>query len=323
MRFFAFNKLAGCFRTVAAGIAEDTTAGMFDSTFVANAIRSNGGITEYFQTAPFKDAASTTTLWLHFEVKSGGFPGGTFDWVTFVNSTGTTVAKLVYIGATGYVKFQYWDGAAFQDYGDTFTISDGTLYRLDFRITSGASGTFDAWKAGTQVATDPAGGLDAATNNIAAVRFWGMGSCWFSQIIGQDSDTRDFRLAAAAIDGEGATTNGTGAYTDVNETPLDETTGINLPAVNDLHLFTKAAITLPGGYVIDSAWINARSRVSGGTVTDGKHVFRSGGSNYASAGLSPAAAYEPRMHYSATNPNTGLPWTETGYNNAQVGVQGV
>ena len=79
---------------------------------------------------------------------------------------------------------------------------------------------------------------------------------------------------------------------------------------------TKAALTLPSGFDIKGMVISARGRVSG-TITDGKLGIRSGGTNYSSAALTFAAAYEPRVYISETDPATGTDFTQTGYNNAE------
>lgn len=322
-RYFAGNKLASFFRTIP-GHVESTTAGTFDSTFVSNSIFCNsGGEGEYIQTASFQDASSATTFWLHFEYHTGGFPNGNGARINFVNSTGTVVARLYHmVTGTQGDKFQYWNGSAFVDYGSIFPVSTGVLYRIDMKIVCGASGTIDIWKAGT-LATSASSGMNAAMDNIAAVQFTAYASTRWSQMFGLNFDTRDLRLIEPAINANGTHTDGSGTYTDINETPLDESTAILLPAVNDMKTFTKAAITIPSGYIIDSAWVNARERVTGGTVTDADHVFRSGGTDYPSSGRAPAAAYEPRMYYSATDPATGVAWTQSGYNNAEVGIKAV
>lgn len=322
MRFFAGNKLASFFR-LTSGVVEDTTGATFDSAYVANSIKVPD-LNTYFQTAVFLDAASTTLLWTHCEFYTGGWPGGTFPWIEWVNSVGTVVAQLVHVGSNATAQFQYWNGSAFANYGSAFTITDSIRYQLDIKITCGAAGTVDIYLAGNILVASASSGMNAAVTNIAAVRFRGAaapGNGYYSQIIGGDFDTRNFKLLAAAINGNGADTAGTGTYTDINETPLDESTAIVLPAVGNAKSFTHAAVTVPNGTAIDSAWVTGRGRVSGGVVTDGKLGFRSSGTDYVSAGKVFNGAYEPRQHYTTADPATAAAWTQTSFNNAELVVK--
>lgn len=316
-RFYAGNKLASFYRTNTA-IVEGTTAGHFDNTCVANSIDLLAGSAEYIQTLPFIDAASTTTLWHKGHFWNPGL-GVSVPLIQFLNAGGTVIARLQTNGS-GVPQFQYWNGSAYVDLGATLPLTNFTLSQIDIKLTCGAGGTIDIFKAGTNIVS--ASGMNAAVDSITAVRLFsasGLGSqgSW-SHIIGQDADTRNFKMLQAAINGNGADTAGTGAYTDVNETPLNEGTAIVLPAVGNAKSFTKAALTVPNGFSIDSAWCNGRARVSGGVVTDGKLGFRSSGADYVSAGKVFSGAYEPRGHYTTTDPATSAAWTETSYNAAEV-----
>lgn len=318
-RFFAGNKLASFFRSTT-GVVEDTTGATFDSAFVANSIKVPD-LNTYLQTAVFLDAPNTTTLWTHFEFYTGGWPGGTFAWIEWLNSVGTVVAQLLHNGSNDTAQFQYWNGAAFVNYGGAFSITSLIRYSLDIKITCGAAGTLDVYQAGNVLVASASSGMNAAVTNIASGRFRGTaspGNGYYSQIIGGDFDTRNFKLAAAAINGNGADTAGTGTYTDINETPIDESTAIVLPAVGNAKSFTHVALTVPNGSAIDSAWVTGRGRVSGGVVTDGKLGFRSSGVDYPSAGKVFNGGYEPRMHYTTTDPATGAAWTQASFNAAEV-----
>lgn len=314
-RFYAGNKLASFWRTNPS-FAESTIAGTFDSTYVGNSIAMLGSNVDYIQSRTFKDAPSTTTAYVHGEWY--GQPTDTYKLLEFVNLAGTVVAKIVCdVGAGGY-QFYYWNGSAFVALGATCGIAVNTRQQLDMKIVAGAGGSIDIWKAGTSVVS--ASGGNAAFDNIAAVRHYAGSSItsYWSQIISTDFDLRNFRSMAAAINGNGADTAGTGSFSDINETPLNEATAIVLPAVGNAKSFTKASLTIPNGFSIDSAWANGRGRVSGGVVTDGKFGFRSAGTDYVSAGLAFNGGYEPRMHYTTTDPATGAAWTQASFNAAEI-----
>jgi hypothetical protein len=321
-RYFAGNTLAA-FKRTSTAVVEITTAGRFDSSFVANGI-SVGGIGDYFETSTFIDAANVTTLWTHFEIYAASF-SGIHSVVEWVNSTAVPVAKLTM--SSGVLQFSYWNGSAFVTYGAAGALTAGVLTRFDIKLTAGASGTFNLYKGGTLHITDPGTGMNAAFNNIAVARFGSQGGSGsghiFSQVLGANFDTRDSRYMQNLANANGADTDGTGTYTDINETVLDESTAIVLATVGHKKTFTKPAITLPAGYRIAAAWVNGRARVTGGTIADGQLIIRSGGTDYMSASKAYNTGYEPRGHYLLQNPNGTIDWTQTSYNNAEFGIKAV
>jgi hypothetical protein len=132
-----------------------------------------------------------------------------------------------------------------------------------------------------------------------------------------DYDIRDAHLMTAALNGNSASnTGGTGSYTDVNETVLDETTAEVITTSGNKMGQTHAAITVPGGLGISGLIINARGRVNGGVITDGKLGVRSSSTNYSSSGKSYNGGYEPRSHIWESNPAGGA-WNQTSFNAAE------
>jgi hypothetical protein len=122
-------------------------------------------------------------------------------------------------------KFQYWNSgsSAWVDWGSTFTISTA-LNTVVIHLTPNSS--FEIFVAGTSVANSST----VPTNGAAAVdefRLMGVGNSasYWSQVMCADYDIRDAHLMPASLNGNSATnTGGTGAYTDINETVLDEST---------------------------------------------------------------------------------------------------
>lgn len=320
-RYFAFNSLARANRNSSA-VVESTTAGRFDSTYVANAISvTNGSATtpDYAEViAPFADGSSSaSTIWLRFDLYATNV-GASVECLKFMS--GSTNAYRILDTTANTVKFQYWNTGtlAWVDWGTTFTVPDNTLNPIVIKLVCGSS--FEVYVAGSLVMSSST----TPTNPVASIdriRFcnWNStGNAFYSQIMGANYDIRDAKFMAATLNGNSAAnTDGTGAYTDVNETVLSDSTAILLATVGHKKGQTKAALTVPSGYSIASAVVNARGRVSGGTVTDGKLGLRSGGTNYSSTGRAYGAGYEGRSAMWATDPNGGAVWTQTSFNNAE------
>lgn len=322
-RYWGFNTLAGARRTAAA-VAEVTTAGKFDSGFVTNAIQCNQGA-DYIQIiGPFLDGSSSIS----------GFLSSRMDWLTnsspgagnilWLAKNGANNAYRLYCPTGGSLQFSYWNSgtSAWVDWGPSFAVNTLTLYSLTINLTINSA--ISIWLGTVNVVnntTPPTNGAAAITE----VRLSGVNAAsFFSQIMAADYDIRDSHYDCKLPSAEGTYgTDGTGAYTDVNEVILDDSTAIQLPTSGQHRTFLKTAIpALPAGMQISGMVINARGRV-GGSVTDGKALCKQGGTDSLSAGLAFGAGYEPRSAFFATDPGTSTAWTKAGFDTAEPGFQAV
>lgn len=313
-RYFAVNSLAGCFRTSTA-IVEATTASRYDSTYVASAINSpNHG--DYFRIKqPFLDGGTSlsSTFYLRFDIYTSSSTGDGF--VTLVN--GGANAYRIHISG----QVQYWNSgtSAWVNWGSTFPITASSVLTIVLKLTPNVG--FELFIAGASVASSavvPTNGASAVDEFRFSSTSNGTSATYYSQLMCADYDLRDAHLMPATFSGNSATnTGGTGAYTDINETVLDESTAEIVATVSNKMGQTKAAITVPAGLGIAALVQNARGRVSGGTVTDGKLGVRSSSANYSSAALLYNGGYEPRGAIWESNPATSGAWTQTSFNNAE------
>lgn len=311
-KYFATNSLAGLFRTSTA-VAEITTAGRFDSAYTTLAVSVPAG-TDYAQTPVI--SAVSGTFWLRFDIYNPGVSASGGVLCQIMNGV-TNVFRLQQTNSgTPTFQPQYWNGAAWTNTGVTFTNAAFAMYTFAIKIILNTS--FEAYVGGTLVSSGS--GWTGSSTTCNNIRFYSLGSTNatpYSQIMWASYDLRDSKLMLTALNGNSASnTGGTGSYTDINETPINETTAETVSVSTNKMGQTKAALTLPTGFDIKGMVITGRGRVSG-TITDGKFGIRSGGINYSSAALTFAAAYEPRVYISETDPNTGTDFTQTGYNNAE------
>lgn len=316
-RYFAGNSLASFSRTATA-IVEVTTAGRFDSAYVSSAITFSGSPPDYLQTPTF---TATGTIWTHYEFYYGSNLASTWTWFKFVNGA-TDVFQLVMSGSN--LQPQYWNGSAWVNTGTSISFS-ATSSRLVVDLKVVLNSGFELYLGGTLVASGSGwsgGGTTVTAAQIKSASNGGASNA-ISQVMIADYDLRSSKYMAAALNGNSASnTGGTGAYTDINETVLDESTSEKVTTSTNKMGQTHAAITVPSGYIIAAMAIGARGRVTG-TITDGKLGIRSGGSNYSSTGRTYNAGYEPRVYISDTDPNTATQFTQTGFNNAETYIEAV
>lgn len=316
-RYFAGNSLAAFFRTHTS-IGEDTTAGTFDSTYVGNSVLIAAGLTaDYIESAPF---SATGTVWLRTDMFNGAGGVANNNGPMLINGTGGSAVGIFRLAQTGNAIYtpQMWNGSAWVTAtgGTTQTLAVSNRHTIAIKVVLNSS--WELYVAGTLVQS---GTLTSATTCTA---FRGYNNATngtgtrYSQVMVADYDIRDAHLMPATLNGNSATnTGGTGAYTDVNETVLDESTAEIITTVGNKMGQTKASITVPAGLGVSAMVINARGRVSGGTVTDGKLGIRSGGSNYSSTGRGYNGGYEPRGYIVDSDPNGSIAWTQTSFNNAE------
>lgn len=317
-RYCGVNSLAGGLRN-SINVLETTTAGKFDSAYVSNGILVGASSAEFFDTHDFFTTA-TGVVWFRFDYFGG-------------LSSSTGVGPALYNGATGVFRlvstsgatsqFQYWNGSAWTATGSTFSLTDSVLHTFVVQVDL-TTGAFQAYQNNAPIASGSGWtGFGTQATKVRGQAMRGGGGTTMSQIMAADYDLRDSHLMAAALNGNSATnTAGTGVYTDVNETTLDDSTAIILAAAGK-NGQTHAAITVPVGLGIAALIVAARGKVSGGVVTDGKLGVRSGGTNYSSTGRTYSGGYEPRAAIWEADPATALAWTQTSFNAAETYLEAV
>lgn len=315
-RYFAGNTLAA-FRRSTTGIVEVTTGGTFDSNYVSNAILVGTSAANYIETSRFE---AEGVVWSHFEFYASGVDT-TGTGPTWLND-GTPVFRINRNDPLGNYSFtpQYWNGSAWVTAGNTFSTDAAGRHQMDVKIdlTNGAFEIYadmelesegDSW-SGHQTKITHWRGYPESGNNTGTR---------YSQVMISDYDMRLSKYMTLAINGDGTYTDGTGAYTDVDETVVSDLDTVILPAIGDKKGFTKAALSIPVvGYIIGAAVINARGRVGGGVVTDGKLGILNGGDVNLSAGHDYEFQFGPGCHIVENDPDTSAPFTVSGFNTAEV-----
>jgi len=133
----------------------------------------------------------------------------------------------------------------------------------------------------------------------------------------------DVRVDARRPTAAGAVTGWTplaGANWDaVNDTtPDDDTTYTSTSTVSATDTFVTEDAPIVGATIFGVQHCLAMKKADAGTCTVAP-VIRHGTTNYPGAPISPGTSYSYGVAIAATNPGTGLAWTEAGFNAAEFG----
>lgn len=245
------------------------------------------------------------------------------------NGSGTGQLRLN-CGSNGTVMgLQYWTGAAWAQVGSTFNpgVYSSVMTEIVIRFTCGASGTAELFFNGVSKA---AGSIGSATTNIRTAKMFSpdVNATWyFSEGIFENGTQG---LIGSVVETEAPTANGTdnsdgtGSYTDIDETITTDADRITLTAAGQKRSFTSPARTSTLAEVLG---VTVAARMSRGTSgpQNFKFYLLIGGTRYYGPTTALGLGYAAYQYTWATNPSTGLQWTTAEANDAalQWGVEAV
>lgn len=291
-------------------VVVDTNAG--DDTYTTFGIRCevspvDGGI---YPTAP--EWTGQTDIWAH-----GYFdrwtPSGTTlrDWLAFSKGGkgGRHVGCLRSVqGDNGQMFVD--DGAGNRLLGTAFVFPTGAGY-YDFHVVindlevlteiylNGALVQQDIFNVGSTY-TMTHFTYSAATTTT----FWGVR---VSQFIVADESTIGWRMFERRPTGDGELTGWDGSYTDIDEDTLSNTDAITAAGTADA-TFTRAALTLPGGYDVKAIALSGMYRSGDPTITEITNIFRHDSTTYEGEAVSADNGYANHIVIYDKDPATDAAW---------------
>lgn len=280
---------------------------------------------------------STTTQGVcGFAFQFSALPGST---VTFFQvREGTTVHITLGISATGTLVVGR-NGTALAGGTSTSTLSINTWYYIEIKWTiSDTVGTFDVqvdesttgWPSGSGVDTRNSG--TGIWNTVAFGIGNQGGSRYFDDIYVADGSSFignckvDFMLAQADSVAAGSNAQWTpstgsdhGALVD-DSVPDDDTGYVSDSVVGDRDSYTTAGMSLSGA--VKAVQVSAWMEKTDAGVRTVKEFLRINGSNYDhGTAISPATTYQYQQSIWDTSPDTGVAFTPTEVNSAEIGVK--
>jgi hypothetical protein len=322
---FAGNELSS-FQRSGTNVVESTTSGTFDSSRVrCSLLLPNSGA---WALSP--NFTASTTVWIHAEVFADG--GSQLNgWLfTLVNSSGVDVVRMGGTALSTNWHVEFFNGSAWVQIGNNYTIPFDHRTTLDIMIKSGVSGGVSVYLDGGPLVISGSGDLSAVSNfqqlRVSSQANFPMASSLthVSQIIVADEPTIQWCSFSIHPTAAGTHTDWTGLYTDVNETVLDDTTFIYTTTASQLDTFPVNSITLPGGYIVKALVQSMRARISTAGPQNAQFVVRTASTDYASSNVTGIFYnYQPFQTIWTTNPNTSAAWTQSDVNAAEIGVKSI
>lgn len=294
---------------------------------VNNAAPLLGGMTQSFPLGGLAD------VWAGFTM--GNIVGSASEGST------ATIFELRTSGAQGIVRlqntsgptrtFQYWNGSAWTNIGTLSASSTRMGRRIDIRCKIASSGgEFSIYvdRVLQQTLTGNTNFFSATIDGFSISNWGQFNGRTVTEIIIADEDTRKIRVMSGFPTGNSATnTAWTGAFSNLNVNPSANYTTVDgkgavSSAGSQAMSYTKQAL---GNFGDDGAilavQVSARAK-NDGSSADFDLMVRSGGSNY-TASHGRTINTTNTNGYAAiwnTDPATGVAWTKSGVDNAEIGM---
>jgi len=313
-----------------AGAFETTIANTFDPTFARCSMfvdDTSGGYTS-------PKWADASTFWFHADIyNSGAITLTGSPVIRFYNNAGTEVAQLIgtpasSAGSTVAYSIKTLQAGVLTTVGSSVVVGSSLLQTIDIKFVAGGGGSVTFYTSGTFRWT--ATGLDHSgwagigqylgKSNSAGARM----EFYFSQMIGKATSTIGNFVYTDRLDTESGAPNNAwaGGVADINEVIYNDATFISTNTPNGISTFYDSTLDLTG-YNILGRGVASRTRVQDAGPTGCQLVLESGGTNYFSATITLAVAFEALFNSWTLDPNGSVAWTPTTAEASKGGVKAI
>lgn len=313
----------GGFIPATAGAYETIGASGWDTAF-ARCASFVVGPTDYAESADF---GTGTSLYCHFDLKVGDVSVGSVENARFrwCNGSGTEVVQLVQVNSTNLLRLEYWNGSAFVSAG-SITVDMRTRQTIDIAaVVNSASGSLKLYLSGTKRIDSGTIDLSGITS-LGKVRFYGPdpsgAGTFYTQCIVADEPTIGGRLFTVPVTGAGASTDWTGAHTEIDEIVYQDADFINSATANQVSTFAISPPTLTG-YQVAAIAVTARAKCGAAGPQNLQLALRVSGTNYFSGSKVLDVGYGAFVNIWSTNPATSAAWVNTAVSSVQPGVKSI
>lgn len=273
------------------------------------------------------DLGGITDVWTRIRVGSEGLKNDVHTGVYSVwDNGGQEIVRLSTSSSGMYM--QYWNGSSWVS-GATYNPSIATTELAIHCNIHDTAGSF-AWYVGGTLIEEVLSGdtnLFAATAHYVSVRGWyDFDNIYFSEMVIADEDCRGMRVATIYPTAAGTTGAWTGAYTDVDETQVNDSDFISSDTADQVSTYTMSDLAAALDAYDVVAFVGATRSLVGVTGPANLQIaVRTGGTDYYSSNLSGMTTSFLNGHNNiwATNPDTASAWTISEIEGLELGVKSI
>lgn len=279
-----------------------TSAGMFDSAWARQA--NNGGCRAYSKVA-------ITTFYATWSSRNATtILGNTHVWAIFYDLAGNQRVRF-YGTANNIFRVEYWKSGAWVACTNLVGITGvwGVLNRFVLHVDI-AGGKIELHRDGVLVGTDTGLDLSGITDLSSVYLADPVGDWYHSQVIIADENLLLWNSKTAYATANGTdSTDGTGTYTDINESTLSDTTYISFTANGQKRSFTTVdrAASLsryPKGITVTGRLM----RLDATGPQQARPYLLIGGTRYYGTTFTLTTGWDSYQYTWMLNPSTGLAW---------------
>ena len=292
------------------GAAYVTTAGTFDADYSRASIEVSLSESATIDIPSLLGDADATGWWLHIYIHPvDPYQDAHTALLSVYDDVGNESVSLTFSnGAMSQKLFSYQSTTATTELSG-FTMASGGYHLIDLHCyTSGGDSFLDVYIGGALTKTTTR--TTDSNTGLSQVKLFGAvlssaREVHFSEIIIADTDIRGHRVKTLVPNADGANTDWTGAYTDIDEI-IPDGSGIAANAVGDIETYATAGLGDLAGMGIAAVCVNGL--VSGNGTNDVQAVIRKGGTNYFSSDIGITTGLLPYVTVWNTDPSTGGSW---------------
>ncbi len=319
---------------VVSGTVTEVNGGGYDATYSRCSLQvpNTGTVmraTCYDSNSDPASISAPDTAFIHNRRTIAGSGIGTGDVTVACDTAGHGWVKIASTSGTLRVYGNTGTGASpsWTELGNTGGFIANNAYTDDLRIQIGLDGVHTVEFSIDQNQMVLATFTNTDFTEIRSVTYSATTSfvLYFSQLlITKNQSTIGAHVYTSVLDGNGFYTDWTGAYTDINETPLNDSNSIQTAVSDQVWTGTTGDVSLPAGYIIPTVFVWSRSKYSGSAPTNIQCALYINSTLYPSANLAGiGVSYVNLPKRWDLNPNGDIAWTAGAWNATQRGVKSI
>jgi len=305
----------------------------FDADFARGSFTPRGSHATNFARIPL--APAVTDVWLHARV-SFASTGGTVNshpLIKFRSTSGQDVLRLNGFGGVSnpsVYDLEYWDGAAWQKIGTSWTIASPSTLDFHCKIAD-TGGVFAFYVNGSLIAELTGDTLLFAGADVAEVHL-ASGSTDdstsadknYTEVVVADESTIGMRVATLAPTAAGTNTAWTGDETDVDEVVTDDVDFISSATADEVETYAASDLSAAAAtFTPRAVFVAARAKRGATGPQSLQLAVRSGTTEDFSETKALTEAFAHYRNGWATNPDTAAAWTPAEIDALEFGVKSI